>query len=68
MTVSNKVTTIKFNDDEKNTLHQAGVILNEISMRVKDDEAEWGEYNIQQLKELSDLFLEASKSGVAEMY
>ncbi len=68
MIVSNKVTTIKFDEDEMKVLEQAGAILNKIHIKVTDDEAEWGDYNIHQLKELSDLFLEASKSGVAEMY
>ncbi len=68
MIVSNRVTTIEFDDNEKKVLEQAGAILDGINKRVTDDDAEWGEYNIQQLKELSDLFLEASKSGVAEMY
>ena len=68
MNIINNVATLEFNTDERKLLHETSAMLEKICERVADDTAEWGDFNMRNLKRISELFQQASEGGKAYLY
>lgn len=68
MNIINNVASIEFNTDERKLLYETSMMLTKICESVADSTAEWDDFNIRNLRRISELFQEASESGKAYLF